>query len=123
MDFAECPFRIHVILSTLSGKSLKLKKIRSTDEEPGLADYEVDLLKLIDLVTNGTRVDINETGTSLYYVPGMLIGGKHTHQCKLSRGIGYYLEVLICLAPFMKKPLEINLLGVTNDPVDSSVSI
>ncbi len=36
VDFADCPFRIQILLSTLSGKSIKLKKIRSNDEEPGL---------------------------------------------------------------------------------------
>lgn len=35
-DFTDCPFRVQVILSTLSGKGLKLKKIRNNDEEPGL---------------------------------------------------------------------------------------
>jgi RNA 3'-terminal phosphate cyclase len=35
-DFSDCPFRIQIILSTLSGKPLKFKKIRTNDEEPGL---------------------------------------------------------------------------------------
>jgi RNA 3'-terminal phosphate cyclase len=35
-DFTECPFRIQVILSTLSGKVLKYKKIRCNEDEPGL---------------------------------------------------------------------------------------
>lgn len=85
------------------------------------ADHEVNLLKLIDSVTNGTRTDINETGTSLYFVPGTILGGTVEHDCSMERSIGYYLQVLVCLAPFSKQPFEITLRGVTNDPDDVSV--
>lgn len=61
-------------------------------------------------------------GTTLYYQPGLLYGGSLEHDCSPSRGIGYYLESLLCLAPFMKHPLKIVLRGVTNDQVDPSVS-
>lgn len=44
------------------------------------------------------------------------------HDCSVLRSIGYYLEALLCLAPFMKYPLKIVLRGVTNDQVDPSVS-
>lgn len=60
-------------------------------------------------------------GTSLYFVPGLLTGGKVEHDCKLERSIGYYLQVLLCLAPFTKQAIEITLKGVTNDPDDVSV--
>jgi len=120
-DFSECPLRIQLILSVLSGKPTKVRKIRSDEEEPGLKDYEVDLLKLLDKITNGSRTDINETGTSLSFIPGLLIGGILSHDCCNTRGIGYYLEVLMCLAPFSKQPLEITLSGVTNDPLDLSI--
>lgn len=44
------------------------------------------------------------------------------HECNVQRSIGYYLEALIMLAPFMKSPLKAVLKGVTNDPADPSVS-
>lgn len=59
----------------------------------------------------------------MYYQPGLLYGGAVEHDCSVLRGIGYYLEALLCLAPFMKHPLKIVLRGVTNDQVDPSVSI
>lgn len=62
------------------------------------------------------------SGTTLYYQPGLLHGGSLEHDCSPSRSIGYYLESLLCLAPFMKHPLKIVLRGVTNDQVDPSVS-
>ena len=36
-----------ITLSILSGKMVIIKDIRSEEENPGLKDYEVDLLKLI----------------------------------------------------------------------------
>lgn len=59
----------------------------------------------------------------MYYQPGLLYGGSVEHDCSVLRSIGYYLEALLCLAPFMKHPLKIILRGVTNDQVDPSVSI
>lgn len=44
------------------------------------------------------------------------------HECNVQRSIGYYLEALIMLAPFMKNSLKAVLKGVTNDPTDPSVS-
>lgn len=87
MESPTYPLRVNLILSLLSGKPLKVRNIRKDDPEPGLKgnkpkiscpllfyyrdktkiyhsllDYEVNLLKLIDSITNGTRTDINETG-------------------------------------------------------------
>ncbi|XP_029469463.1 RNA 3'-terminal phosphate cyclase-like protein isoform X2 [Rhinatrema bivittatum] len=75
----------------------------------------------MDKITNGSRIEINETGTTLYYQPGLLFGGSLEHDCSPERAIGYYLESLLCLAPFMKHPLKIVLRGVTNDQMDPSV--
>ncbi|KAI1239984.1 hypothetical protein IHE44_0011425 [Lamprotornis superbus] len=86
-------------------------------------DFEASFIRLIDKVTNGSRIEINQTGTTLYYQPGLLYGGSLEHDCSPSRGIGYYLESLLCLAPFMKHPLKIVLRGVTNDQVDPSVDV
>jgi len=52
----------------------------------------------------------------------MLCGGEIQHCCNVQRSIGYYLEVLICLAPFTKQMLRATLNGVTNDDSDPSVS-
>jgi RNA 3'-terminal phosphate cyclase-like protein len=54
-------------------------------------------------------------GTSFLFHPGLLPGGRFTHTCHNGRSIGYYLEVLIPLAPFCKKPLDIILNGITGD--------
>lgn len=62
-------------------------------------------------------------GTSLYFVPGLLIGGTFQFDCKLERSISYYLQVLFCIAPFGKKPLEVTFKGVTNDANDLSVNL
>ena len=64
---------------------------------------------------------VNETGTALYYQPGLLIGGELDHDCNVGRGIGYFLEPLLQMAPFTKNHLKIRLKGVTNNQIDPSV--
>ena len=62
-------------------------------------------------------------GTSVLYHPGLLVGGALEHDCSRLRSIGYFLEPLMMLAPFAKKPINITLRGITNGPLDPSVSI
>ncbi|CAO2585121.1 RNA 3'-terminal phosphate cyclase-like protein [Lemmus lemmus] len=124
LSYAGCNFlRQRLVLSTLSGRPVKIRRIRARDDNPGLRDFEASFIRLLDKLTNGSRIEINQTGTTLYYQPGLLYGGSVEHDCSVLRGIGYYLEALLCLAPFMKHPLKIVLRGVTNDQVDPSVDV
>lgn len=83
-------------------------------------EYEVNLIRLLDRMTNGTKIELNETGTSLFYSPGLLIGGDLEHDCSLQRSITYYLEAVMALAPFCKKPIDIKLRGVTNNTLGNA---
>ncbi|CAF0793542.1 unnamed protein product [Adineta steineri] len=124
LQFDGCAyFRQRLVLSTLSCQSIKIKNIRSQENQPGLRDFEVNLLHLLEKLTNGSKVEINATGTSLYYAPGALIGGSIEHECSLQRSIGYFLEFVLYMAPFMKTALELRLKGVTNDRDDPSVDL
>lgn len=80
-----------------------------------ITEYEISFIRLLDKLTNGTRIELNETGTSVYYNPGILNGGELEHDCSLQRGIGYYLEGIMILAPFCKIPIDIKLRGITNN--------
>ena len=51
---------------------MKIEEIRSRDERPGLRPFEANLLRLLDKLTNGTKIEINVTGTTLYFRPGLL---------------------------------------------------
>lgn len=54
------------------------------------------------------------SGTSFLFHPGLLTGGAYTHTC-VTRSVGYFLEVLVPLAPFCKKPFSITLNGITGE--------
>lgn len=75
--------------------------------------FEVNLVGLLEKLSNGMKVKFNETGTNLRYDPGMLIGGNLVHECNIERGIGYYLEAVMILAPFCKNPVNIKFKGIT----------
>lgn len=83
--------------------------------------YEVDLLKLIEKITNGTTSVINKTGTKLIFRPGIIDcaeGLQVQHDCHLARSITYYLEVVAVLGIFGKTDLWLELTGNTDDQID-----
>ncbi|KAL8143457.1 hypothetical protein V2J09_016489 [Rumex salicifolius] len=114
--------RLRLLLSTLSSKPIVIEGIRADDTWPGLLPHEVSLLHLFEKVCDDCVVKINPTGTKVKYKPGIVMGGRNLfHDCGLSRSIGYFLEPLMVLALFGKKPLSIRLQGITNDSKDPSV--
>ncbi|XP_053671175.1 probable RNA 3'-terminal phosphate cyclase-like protein [Anopheles nili] len=111
-----------LLLSTLSGKPIEIREIRPlNDTNPGLQEYETNLLQLLDKLTNGSRTRVDRNGCSFVYQPGLLHGGIVHHDCSTERGIGYYLDVLVALGPFCKMPLQVTLTGVTNSKESPSV--
>lgn len=79
-------FRNRLILSILSGKTVRITKIRPEDNNPGLRgarlfflqeyivltflyppDYEISLLRLLEKVTNGTIIEISVTGAISHF--------------------------------------------------------
>lgn len=112
--------RYRIVLSTLSGKSVRITNIHSEDSNtPGLSPSEISFIRLIDKITSGSSIQINETGTALFYKPGLIIGGDRlSHECHPSRAISYYLEALLMLAPFAKHPISISLRGSTHSQSD-----
>ncbi|KAK9248601.1 RNA 3'-terminal phosphate cyclase/enolpyruvate transferase [Lipomyces tetrasporus] len=114
-------FRMRLILATLSGRAIKIDRIRSDDMEPGLKDYEVSFLRLLEAITNGSVIEISYTGTAVVYKPGLIVNGAITHNCPLSRAVGYFLEPILLLAPFGKATLSLTLKGVTSNGIDLGV--
>ena len=64
-------FRARLILATISGRPIRIDGIREDDAvAPGLREHEASLLRLLEKVSRGAAVEINETGTTLRYRPG-----------------------------------------------------
>jgi RNA 3'-terminal phosphate cyclase-like protein len=112
-------FRQRLVLAILSARPVKITEIRSTSPfSVGVSDYEVSFIHLLDKLSNGSRFKISETGTEVNLIPGALLGGSVAHDCHTSRPLSYYLEPILLLAPFCKKPLRLTLKGrLQNDSV------
>lgn len=126
MDFIEFQgsncLRQRIILATLTKRKIIIDQIRDRNSSSyGVHKYEISLLKLLEKITNGSSILVDKNGTRITYKPGILYGGSVEHWCSLERSIGYYLEVLIPLAPYCKTPIEARLHGITNDTIDPSV--
>lgn len=113
--------RYRILLSILSQRPLLVTEIRANADNPGIKDFEVSFLRLIERLTNGTLVEINYTGTEIYVKPGMLLGGSVVHQCPESRAVGWFLEPCLVLGLFGKQDLKLTLRGVTSNDRDVSV--
>ena len=55
-------FRHRLVLATVSGKAIRIDDIRAKDLNPGLRDFEASFLRLLEKLTDGCLVEINETG-------------------------------------------------------------
>ena len=101
-----------------------IKEIRPTHTEPGLSPSEISFLKLIELLTNGSKIDINITGTRLGFFPGIIHNGDGIDlefECSNERSLSFYLEGILPICILGKSPLTLLLKGVTNDKIDVSV--
>jgi len=111
--------RQRLCLAAVTGRPVVISDIRPRDEEPGLRDYEASFVRLLDKICDGSQISIDETGTTLRFKPGQIMGGSGlVHSCPPSRGLAYFLEGLVQLAPLAKRPLSIRLKGVTNGGPD-----
>lgn len=138
-DDGAVQFRQRLVVSLLSNRPLLIRNIRADSlVHPGLAPPEVSFLRLLDSLTDGSRMEINSTGTQLRFFPGMILGGDIHHECPvgtattaaavsdkeesgeledqvpLFRSIGWFLEGLLPLALFGKHDLNLTLTGITD---------
>eukprot|EP01029_Cantina_marsupialis_P020048 TRINITY_DN4672_c0_g1_i1.p1 TRINITY_DN4672_c0_g1~~TRINITY_DN4672_c0_g1_i1.p1 ORF type:complete len:363 (+),score=100.42 TRINITY_DN4672_c0_g1_i1:75-1163(+) len=114
-------FRERIMSSLLSRKVCRISRIRSKEEVPGITDYEAKFIKIAGELTNGSKIYISDTGTTVKISPGMIAGGRLTFDCGREKNIGYFLEGLILMAPFGKMPLQLTLTGITDGSGDMSV--
>lgn len=88
------------------------------------ADYEVNFLNMLSLVSNGAELIISKHGDSYNYRAHTIINNDNRElvfDCGLSRAISYYAEHLVLIALFGKTNLDITLNGITNDNIDPSI--
>lgn len=122
--------RQRVVLATLARRQIRITGIRAEavagaeEGAVGLSDAEASFLRLVEKVVDGCEIAINETGTELRYRPGILVGGAGlVHDCGKARGVGYFVEPLLALAPFAKRDLQITFRGLTNHAHDVGVDV
>jgi RNA 3'-terminal phosphate cyclase-like protein len=128
-------FRFRLVCATLAGRRVRINNIRADADSgvagstgPGITEFEASFLRLLDGVTNGSQITINDTGTRVTFAPGVVTGGRHLdlhggHTCPTARSVAWFAEALMWLAPFGKEPMRATLQGVTNDDADTCVDV
>ena len=118
-------FRHRIIFATLTNTSIIIDNIRNDDDNPGLKDYELSFLDLLDKITNGSLIEINESSTKIRYNPGTIIGSSYpiVFECPTSRSISYYLEPILILLLFGKQQSIIIFNGCTYHEYDINIDV
>ena len=117
-------FRLKIAYSFILNRPIKLSNIRPDSTNPGMNQYEISFLKLVSEISNGTKININQTGTGFTLIPGTITnnyGDEFVFECDKSRCITYYAEGLIPICLYGKESLHIKLKGITNNLIDNSV--
>jgi len=127
-----------LLLSTLTGRPIRISKIRPSSTRPGLTPYETNFIRLLDATTNGAQIQFSMTGTTLVYRPGLItgsaeglgaMGGVIRHEIPREcsrRGASWWLIPLALLAPFSKSNVNVVLHGegcVTSSTSAGDVSV
>jgi RNA 3'-terminal phosphate cyclase-like protein len=112
-----------LLLATLTGRPIRITKIRPSSTRPGLTPYETNFIRLLDSITNGSQIQFSMTGTTLVYRPGLItgsaeglgaMGGVIRHEIPREcgrRGVSWWLKPLALLAPFSKSAINVVLHG------------
>ena len=117
-------FRLKIAYSFILNRPIKFSNIRAESANPGMTQYEINFLRLVSEISNGTKININQTGTGFTLIPGTITnnyGDELVFECDKSRCITYYAEGLIPICLFGKESLHIKLKGITNNLIDNSV--
>lgn len=117
-------FRFRIMYSLLTFTPIEIKDIRPNEVELGLRDYEISFLKLIEKLTNGSKLFISSTGTSIKFIPGTITnnhGDEFEFECHKTRGLSYYIEGITPICLFGKETLNCVLKGSSNNNQDLSV--
>jgi RNA 3'-terminal phosphate cyclase-like protein len=86
------------------------------------SDSLTDLQTLTQNNQSHRSIEINDTGTKLRIVPGIITGGRNVkHDCRVGRSIGYFIEGILPLLPFAKEATTITFKGITNAAHDIGI--
>ncbi|KAL0234065.1 hypothetical protein PCE1_001103 [Barthelona sp. PCE] len=114
-------FRERLLCAILAFEPIEIINIRQYRE--GLRDHEICLLRLIQHISHGSRLEISEDNCSFEFHPGSLIGGNFTFHCDIGRCLSYYMLFLMTVGAFCREGIDCTLYGVTTHNKTSDVSV
>ncbi|KAF2118231.1 RNA 3'-terminal phosphate cyclase/enolpyruvate transferase [Lophiotrema nucula] len=129
-----------LLLSTLTGRPIRISQIRPNNvSRQGLQPHEVSFIRLLDSITNGSKIEFGMSGSTLVYRPGLITGsaeglgasgGVLRHElgrgCE-GRGVSWWIIPLCILSSFSKGHMNVIFHGegcVTGaHPVSGDLSV
>lgn len=108
-------FRLRLVTSLLKFEKVIISDIRADCINPGVKEHEVKFLELLTELTQGSVVEISDSGADVSFSPGIIKGGTFDFYCGSKYCIAYFVEPLLLMIPFSKLPTKITFSGLTED--------
>ncbi|XP_037046686.1 RNA 3'-terminal phosphate cyclase isoform X2 [Bradysia coprophila] len=106
--------RMALCCSALTGKPIKVSKIRAGRQKGGLAAQHLKGLELLRDMCNAKVIGASLGSTEIEFHPDVLKGGKYYADTQTAGSVALLLQVALPVALFCNSPLSLELKGGTN---------
>ncbi|ABW98122.1 rcl1 (nucleomorph) [Hemiselmis andersenii] len=113
--------RERLALSIFSKKKISIFNIRKYQIKPGIRKFEIELFSIIDKLIPESKIEINEAGTIINFLPGLTKKTKVIHKISSLRGISYFIEFILYLLLLNPIRTEIKIEGIRTLNLDISL--
>jgi RNA 3'-phosphate cyclase len=108
--------RTAAAFSVISGRPIRVTKIRSGREVPGLRQQHLSALEILRQVSGGSLEGARVGSTEIAFAPGTVKGGKLSFDLRTAASITLVLQAVIPAAALSGIPLSLALVGGTDVP-------
>ncbi|OQV12156.1 RNA 3'-terminal phosphate cyclase [Hypsibius exemplaris] len=106
--------RISVALSALTGRPLRIRKIRAGRKAPGLSNQHMQGIELVSRLCSGKLEGCALRSEELSLVPGTIMGGEYIGDSITAGSVSLLAQVALPCALFADGPTTFHLRGGTN---------
>ena len=106
--------RMAVAYSAIIGKPIRVYKIRTKREEPGLRPQHLTAVKAVAKLCSATVKGLEIASREVVFHPGAIIGGKHRFDIGTAGSIGLLLQCVAPVAAYAKRPSHLEVIGGTS---------
>ncbi len=109
--------RTALALGAVSGRAVHILNIRANRDKPGLQPQHLRGVEALAKITKGRVDGATLNSTEVTFEPGMTEGGRYRVDIGTAGSTTLILQILMPAATFSNGPVEIEILGGTDNPL------